>query len=114
MSLFSLDEYSAKAQQGDAARFEINSAGTGLHRKGMSRGGKVVEWMRDAVGARKAKNRGLTDDFVDAVRAKHGDLIGGQVGNMLQGHRSKPLGSRQIQELKNHADALRTGMRRRN
>ena len=70
----SIDQFRMKAQQGDAERLEINSAGTGLHRKGLSRGGKVVEWMRDAVGARKASNRILTDDFVDAT----GKLIGTQ------------------------------------
>jgi hypothetical protein len=114
MSIFSLNQYLAKAQQSDAVRFEINSAGTGLHGKGISRGGKVVEWIRDAVGARKAKNGELMDDFVAALKADHGDLIGGKVETVLQGHQSKPLGSRQIQELSDHANTLRDSMRLQN
>jgi len=110
----SLDQFRQKVQQGDAERLEINSAGTNLHRKGISRGGRVVEWMRDAVGARKAGNQQVMHAFVAALKADHGDLIGGKVENALQGHGSKPLSSRQVRKLIDYADKLRSSMRRRN
>ena len=112
----SLDQFREKTQAGgpDADRLEVNRAGTGLHRKGMSRGGKAVEWMRDAAGARKAENRQVMHAFVAALKAEHGDLIGGKAETVLQGHRSKPLSSRQVRQIIGDADKLRNSMRRQN
>jgi hypothetical protein len=110
----SLQEFRDKVQAGDAERLEVNRAGTGLHRKGMSAGGRAVEWLRDAVGARKTENRALMRAFVAALKAEHGDLIGGKAETVLQGHESKPLSSRQVRVLISDADTLRTSMRRKN
>jgi hypothetical protein len=110
----SIDQFRMKAQQGDAERLEINSAGTGLHRKGISRSGRVVEWMRDAVGARKAENKKVMHAFVAALKDEYGDAIGGKFETELLGHRSKPLTSRQVRELIDHADTLHTSMCVRN
>ena len=110
----SLQQFRDKVQAGDAERLEVNRAGTGLHRKGMSAGGRAVEWLRDAVGMRKAENQRVTTDFVAALKAEHGNVIGDKAQNVLQGHESKPLSSRQVRQLISDADTLRNSMRRKN
>ena len=104
----SLQQFRDKVQAGDAERLEVNRAGTGLHRKGMSAGGRAVEWLRDAVGMRKAENQRVMTEFVAALRAEHGNVIGDKAQNVLQGHESKPLSSRQVRQLISDADTIRT------
>ncbi len=111
----SLQGFRDKTRDGpDAERLEINRAGTGLHRKGISGGGRAVEWLRDAVGARKTENRQVMHAFVAALKTEHGDLIAGEVETVLQGHESKPLSSRQVRQLISDADTIRNGLRRKN
>jgi hypothetical protein len=105
----SLQEFRNKAQAGgpDAERLEVNSRGDGLHRKGLSRGGKVVEWMRDAVGARKAENKQVMHAFVAALKAEYGDSIGSGLGEQLdetlEGG-AKPLSARMVRVVLQEAD----------
>ena len=110
----SLQQFRDKTQAGgpDAERLEINRAGTGLHRKGLSRGGKAVEWMRDAAGARTAENQQVMHAFVGALKAEYGDHIGNALGQRLDtaldGGR-KPLSARAVRIVLKQADERKAG-----
>jgi hypothetical protein len=64
-----------------------------------------------AAGCKSAKDRVGMDEnqqvmhaFVGALKAEHGDRIGGKAATVLQGHESKPLSSRRAQQVIGGAD----------
>ncbi|HVJ68935.1 MAG TPA: DUF294 nucleotidyltransferase-like domain-containing protein, partial [Caulifigura sp.] len=99
-----------QAALSDASRLELNSKETGLHRKGWTNGGKVVEWIRDVAGLRTNENRKVMKSFVSALRAEYGNGIASQMEGRL-GRTvgdGKPLSARTAREVIKTAGQLRT------
>jgi hypothetical protein len=112
----SIQDFRTKAFSGDADRLELNSAGTGLHRKGLSAGGKAVEWLRDAMGLRKAENQNVMTGFVASLRAEYGDRIGAKLDARLADAvgAGKPLSARTVRLVLDDAEQLKAGQQLHN
>ena len=102
-----LDHFRSKLA-GDAERLEVNSKGTDLHRKGVSGGGKAVEWIRDAAGLRTGENRAVMRAFVGALRAEYSPAIASEMeGRLAQTiGDGKPLSARMARQIITDADDL--------
>lgn len=94
---------------GDAERLEVNSKGTDLHRKGVSAGGRAVEWIRDAAGLRTGENRAAMRAFVGALRAEYAPSIASEMeGRLSQAvGDGKPLSARVVRQILTDADNLK-------
>lgn len=94
---------------GDAERLEVDSQGTALHRKGVSPGGRAVEWIREAAGLRTGENRQVMHAFVKALR----DEYSPSVATAMEGRLSqlvgdgKPLSARVVGQVIADADSLK-------
>lgn len=93
---------------GDAERLELNSKGTDLHRKGVSPGGKAVEWIREAAGLRTSENRRVMGSFVKALRDEYSPSVAkqmeGRLGQLVGD--GKPLSARIVRQIIAGADNL--------
>lgn len=105
-----LGQFQAKAELGNAARIELDQAGSGLHRKGLSAGGKAVEWLRSGLGLRDDSNQRTLQAFVTALKSEYGATIGGIAeAALLQdlGGGTKPLSSRHVRHMLGEVEQLR-------
>lgn len=113
----SLSQFRAAANASDAARIELNTAGTDVNQKGRSAGGRAVEWIRDDMGLREDENQRTLQAFVDALKAEYGTHIGGIAETALMNDLNngiKPLSARQVRAAIDDADTLRARMADRN
>src|SRR5262245_45205127 len=106
-----LDQFRGKVASGTAARIELDTLGTGLHRKGLTAGGKVVEWIREGLGLRSAENQRTLKAFVGALKAEYGTTISGiaEAGlmrDLVNG--VKPLSARHCRQVLSDAETLRS------